>query len=87
MMRFFNPFRIKSLLLVISIQLIAFSINANPIKGKDIKLGKNELTIVISDREEGPIRIALIALLRDFTRVMNFEPKVVGKMSEKSDVT
>jgi hypothetical protein len=45
-MRFINPYRIKSLLLVISIQLITFSLNADPIKGKVIKFSKNELTIL-----------------------------------------
>jgi hypothetical protein len=78
---------IKSLLLVISIQLITFSLNADPIRGKVIKFSKNDLTIVFSDKEEGPIKIALTALLRDFDRVLNFEPKVVGKMSKESDVT
>jgi hypothetical protein len=87
MMRFSNPFRITSLLLVISIQLITFSLNADPIKGKVIKFSKNNLTIVFSDKEEGPIKIALNALLRDFDSVLNFEPKVVDKMSNESDVT
>jgi len=84
----FNKFSgIKSLLLLISVQLIAFSINANPIKGKDIKLAKNQITIVISDKETGPVKIALDALRKDFAAVLNFEPKVVGKMSDESKVT
>jgi len=71
---------IKSLLLVISIQLIAFSLNANPMKGKVIKISKNDLTIVFSDKEDGPIKIALNALLKDFMNVMDSKPSVVNKM-------
>lgn len=86
-MRFRNSLRMKSLLLVVSIQLITFSLNAIPIEGKVMKLSKNELTIVFSDKEEGPIKIALNALLRDFGSVMNFEPKVLNKMSDEIDAT
>ncbi len=86
-MRLNNFSGIRSLLLVISIQLITLSVNADPVKGKVIKLSKNNLTIVFSDKEAGSLKIALKALLRDFDRVLNFEPKVVGKMSDKSDVT
>jgi hypothetical protein len=86
-MRFNNFSGIKTILLVISIQLITFSLNANPVKEKAIKFSKNDLTIVISDKEDGPIKIALNALLKDFKSVMNFEPKVVDKMSAQSDVT
>jgi len=71
---------IKSLLLVILIQLIAFSLNANPMKGKVIKLSKNDLTIVFSDKEDGPLKIALNAFLKDFVSVMGTKPSVVNKM-------
>ncbi|MCK7531257.1 MAG: glycosyl hydrolase 115 family protein [Marinilabiliales bacterium] len=50
-------------------------------------MSKNEVTIVLSDKEEGPIKIALNALLRDFGSVMNFEPKVLDKMSDEIDAT
>ena len=86
-MRFSNLFRFISLLLIILIQLISFSINANSIKGEGIKFSKNELIIVISDNEASPIKLALNALLKDFGKVLNFEPKVVNKMSAEADVT
>jgi hypothetical protein len=86
-MRFKNASGIKTIMLLILIQLFTVAISANSIEGKAIQFGKKDLVIVISDKEEEPIKIALNALLRDFKGVMNFEPVVNGLMDNKVNVT
>jgi hypothetical protein len=86
-MRLNNSPIIRSLLQIVIILLVPDLLNANPIDGRTIELGKNDVNIVVSRDEYGPINIALDALCRDFVRVLNFEPKVVNKMSDEIDVT
>jgi hypothetical protein len=86
-MRSYNTSVIKPLLLVISVLFNALQLGANPIRGKAIILNKNNLTIVFSDKEVGPLGIALNALLRDFDEVLDFQPKVFNELSRDCDTT
>ena len=86
-MRFNISPEIKALLLLIIFQLFTVSIYANSIKGKAIEFSKKDLIIVVSDKEDEPIKIALSALLKDFKGVMDFVPEVYGNMTDSNDET
>lgn len=86
-MRFNISPEIKALLLLIIFQSFTVSIYANSIKGKAIEFGKKDLIIVVSDKADEPIKIALSALLKDFKGVMDFVPEVYGNMTDSNDET
>ncbi len=67
--------------------LLVVSGNARPLDDKAIRFNGNDLKIVISDKEPGPIKLALKALLKDFTSVMGTEPAVVNEMSADNSQT
>ncbi len=86
-MRFSIASGIKALLLVIPIHFFTVPVNANPTEGKAIEFSKNGLVIVLSDKEEGAIKIAVSALIRDFREVMEFEPEIHSQMNDRDDET
>lgn len=86
-MRFSIASGIKALLLVIPIHFFTVPVNANPTEGKAIEFSKNGLVIVVSDKEEGAIKIALSAIIRDFREVMEFEPEIHSQMNARDDET
>ncbi|HEC41564.1 MAG TPA: hypothetical protein ENI20_01875 [Bacteroides sp.] len=69
----------QSLLITLAL-LLTISAKATASEPGDIHLEKNNIRIVFSDQEPGPLKIALEALMRDFMRVMDTEPSIAGKM-------
>jgi hypothetical protein len=65
--------------------LLTISVDASASGQENIILEKNNFRIVFSEKEPGPLKIALEALKRDFQSVMDVEPQVAGKMDR--DVT
>ncbi|MBA7530594.1 hypothetical protein ES705_22803 [subsurface metagenome] len=49
--------------------------------GGQVTLEKNKIRIVLSEKEQGPLKLALNAMEKDFISVMNTDPVVVGKMN------
>ncbi len=68
-------------LLFIAASLIISPVQANPDKPTPIVLKSSKLTIVFSDKEPGPLKIALEAFKKDFVSVLGTEPAVAGEMS------
>lgn len=68
-------------LLFIAASLIISPVQANPDKPTPIVLESSKLTIVFSDKEPGPLKIALEAFKKDFVSVLGTEPAVAGEMS------
>jgi len=50
-----------------------------------VTLEKNKIRIVLSEKEKGPLKLALDALERDLVGVLRFDPLVVGKLNR--DIT
>ena len=51
--------------------ILAFACPSNAYNPAAIRLEKNNIRLVVSDKEPGPIKVALKALKRDFLRVMD----------------
>lgn len=68
-----------SLLFAVTL-LSAIPMNAGPLETGNILLESNNLKIVFSDKEPGPLKIALKAFLKDFVNVLGTEPIVVNEM-------
>lgn len=71
---------ITILMLFAVTMLSAISVSANPPEDTPILLKKNNIKLVFSDKEPGPLKIALKAFMKDFVSVMGTEPAVVNEM-------
>ena len=60
--------------------LSAIPVNARSVEQAPILLERNDLKIVFSNKEPGPLKIALKAFMKDFVSVMGTEPVVVNEM-------
>ena len=60
--------------------MLAFAFPLKAYDAEPIRLEKNKIRIVFSDKEPGPLKIALQALKKDFLRVMETEPVVSDTM-------
>ena len=72
------------MLSLLIILLISVPIYSNPYRNGVIRLEKNKFRIVFSDKEPEPLKIALEALKRDFSKVMGVVPAVV-EISDKNN--
>jgi hypothetical protein len=75
--------KISNISLAVLFAMILFltvHVDARPLKPAAIKLKCNELKIVFSDNEPGPLKLALNAFMKDLKNVMGAEPTVVNKM-------
>ena len=54
--------------------------NSSSKSSEEICLKRNEFKIVFSDKEDGPLQIAVNALKKDFVEVMGTEPELVDEM-------
>ncbi len=75
--------RISSLcvpLVVTMILLLAIRVNGQPHAPSTLTLKRDDLKIVFSDKEPGPLKLALEALKKDFASVLGAEPVVVNQM-------
>ena len=52
-----------------------------------VVLKKDHMKIVFSGEEDGPLKLAVNALAKDISSVMNSEPVIAGKMDRDTDVT
>jgi len=76
-----NKISSVSLLVLFTVTwLFTFSVNAHSLKDNVMLLKGNDIKIVFSDKEVGPLKIALDAFLKDFVDVMGEKPSVVNKM-------
>ncbi|MCX6335668.1 MAG: glycosyl hydrolase 115 family protein [Bacteroidia bacterium] len=76
------PARILELFIIL---LITIPLYSNPGNNGLIRLEKNKFRIVFSDKEPEPLKIALEAFKKDFSRVMVAVPEVVEK-SDKNNL-
>ena len=60
--------------------LFTISVSANSLNDKVILLNGNDIKIVFSEKEDGPLHIAVKALKKDFVNVMGATPEVVNEM-------
>jgi len=67
--------------------LLANSVSASPIEETAISLKINNIKVVFSDQEPGPLKLALKAFKKDFVSVMGAEPAVVNEMDSDNSQT
>jgi len=63
------------------ILLLTVHVDAHALESTAITLKRDDLKIVFSEKEPGPLKIALKALLKDFMSVMGTEPDVLNEMN------
>ncbi|HKI87635.1 MAG TPA: hypothetical protein VKA38_01320, partial [Draconibacterium sp.] len=81
-----RKFALKNILLLFAIICLTNSISASTNNTGAIKLEKNKFKIVFSEKEPGPLKIALEAFKKDFFNVMGFVPEVVNKMDQDNSI-
>jgi len=78
------PARKLSLFIIL---LIAIPLYSNPGNNGSIRLEKNKFRIIFSDKESGPLKIALEAFKKDFSRVMGAVPEVNEIPDKNNSIT
>jgi len=81
-----RKFALKNILLLFAVIFITTSITASKNNTEFIKLEKNKFKIVFSEKEPGPLKIALEAFEKDFFNVMGFVPEVVNKVDQDNSI-
>jgi len=61
--------------------LLTVHVNAHALEHAAITLKRNDLKIVFSEKEPGPLKIALNAFKKDFMSVLDTEPEIVNEMN------
>lgn len=77
-------FAISMYLMFAATLQIIIPANAYSQEPSPLILKSNDFKIVFSDKEPGPLKIALKAFLKDFQSVMGTEPKLVKKMDSNN---
>jgi hypothetical protein len=72
--------RISAASAMLGVAILAFALPLRAFSEEPISLKRNKIRIVFSDKEPGPVKIALQALKKDFLRVMDTEPVVTDTM-------
>ena len=86
MLQYMRNFKISFISLFIMSIFFSLTIKSNNIP-ENILLKKNKITIIFSDKEPAPLKIALKALQKDFENVMGFNPLVKSKLDNDNSQT
>lgn len=81
-----RKFALKNILLLFAVAFITTSISASKNNTEFIKLEKNKFKIVFSEKEPGPLKIALEAFKKDFLAVMGSVPEIANKADKDNSV-
>jgi len=77
----------QNYLLSILLILMSIPLDVLCVDSRFIHLEKDQIVIVLSADEEGPVKIAVEALKKDFQKVMGFTPQVINKIGSNHAIT